>query len=297
VSDAGRGQGKEPVSTAPGATTRHAVAQLALLDLDLFEVAKPARGAGHARSPDAGPRQRRRKRRRRRTAGQVNLPFPHRLLVRDNLRPVRDHEVPVLPATRERCLTDQNPRVAGICPVFRCKYNLALWVKDNGAIKVEGTGDDTRNQTLRSHRRVSKGTIEKVADRIIARARRLGISLCTLDLADAIADERVRLRTMKKDAADEPDWTYALIARILGVSAERARVLGTEAVASLKAKMLAAGLAPDGADASDDDDDQADAADGELDELLLVPTPPASPPRASTAPLVQIRRRPSELRK
>jgi hypothetical protein len=242
-----------------------------------------------APAPTPPPKARRR-RRRHRLRGQADLPLPkppRRLVLRDNLRPLLARELPALPATRGDCTGASDPRVGGICPKFSCRHNLALWVKANGAFKVEGTAGDTRRQTIRSHRRVSDATLERVADAIIARADRLGISLCSLDLADAIAAERVRLRTMKKDAADEPDWTFALIANIMGVSAERARVLGRDAERGLRVRLRAAGLAPDddGGDAGGDD------GDGDDELALLVPTPPAPAPRASTAPLVQIRRR------
>lgn len=260
------------------------VAQLALLNLDLFLVdgearslAKPARG--HACSPRRKPR----------AGGQLDLPLPRpprRQVIRDNLPRLPDHLVPQLPATRGDCLTEEhNPRVGGICPKFSCRHNLALWVKDNGAIKLEGAAAETNNHpTIRSHRRVSDATLERAADVVIARADRLGISLCVIDLADAIAAERVKLRTLKKDHSDAPDWTYALIARIKGVSAERARVLGHGAARALRAKLIAAGLGPEGAD--DDDDPQAGP------DPAPRPRPPAAPAPAASAPLVQIRRKP-----
>ncbi len=258
-----------------------AVVQLTLFAFDHFEVDGELRSL---RSPARG-----RVESRRRRADQLALPLPKRKrreVLRDNLRRLADREVPPLPATRGDCLTEAtNPRVSGICPKFSCRHNLALWVKDNGAIKVEGAAGDTNNHpTIRSHRRVSDRTLEHVADMIIARADRLGISLCVLDLADAIAAERVKLRTLDKDHSDTPDWTYALIARILVVSAERARVLGHGAAASLRAKLIAAGLGPEDADG---DDAQAGPD----------PAPPARPsatPALATpsAPLVQIRRKP-----
>lgn len=79
-----------------------------------------------------------------------------------------------MPATRADC------RGPGICPVFRCRHNLALRVKPSGAIKVDGGGPGT---TIRVGARASSRKIDRIVDIIVARAEELG-TLCSLDLAE-----------------------------------------------------------------------------------------------------------------
>lgn len=80
-----------------------------------------------------------------------------------------------MPRTRAEC------RGPGICPVFRCRHNLALRVKESGAIKVDGGGPGT---TLRPTSHASARRIDHIVDIIIERAEALG-TLCSLDLAEA----------------------------------------------------------------------------------------------------------------
>lgn len=80
-----------------------------------------------------------------------------------------------MPATRGDC------RGPGICPVFRCRHNLALKVKESGAIKIDGGGPGT---TLRIKGSASPRKIDRIVDIILDRAEELG-TLCSLDLAEA----------------------------------------------------------------------------------------------------------------
>ncbi|MGL4444071.1 MAG: hypothetical protein ACRCU1_10635 [Alsobacter sp.] len=116
-----------------------------------------------------------------------------------------------MPATRADC------RGPGICPVFRCKYNFALRVKDSGAIKVDGGGPGT---TLRPAAPASRRKIDRVVDAILAKADEIG-SLCALDLAE------------ENHWHDEPRYgrerSIPEVARILGVGDEIVRQIFLEA--------------------------------------------------------------------
>lgn len=80
-----------------------------------------------------------------------------------------------LPPTRGDC------RGPGICTKFSCRHNLALRVKESGAIKVDGGGPGT---TLRIGGRAGPRRIDRVVDAIIAKADKLG-TLCSLDVAES----------------------------------------------------------------------------------------------------------------
>jgi hypothetical protein len=130
-----------------------------------------------ARAPVRVPHLRRRVREALVAAIQLALEFRARS---KRVRPAPSANEPPLqyldmPATRGDC------RGPGICPVFRCRHNLALRVKDSGAIKVDGGGPGT---TLRIRGGASSRKVDRIVEIIIARAEELG-TLCSLDLADA----------------------------------------------------------------------------------------------------------------
>lgn len=105
-------------------------------------------------------------------------------------------------------------RGPGTCPVLRCRYNLALWVSENGSIKVGRAHQEGR--TLRIGRRASEARLEAMADMVVEIADRLE-SLCVLDYAEA----------QRRDA--DADTTYRRIAEVLGCSHQRARAIVLEA--------------------------------------------------------------------
>jgi hypothetical protein len=106
-----------------------------------------------------------------------------------------------MPRTRGDC------RGPGICPIFRCRHNLALRVKDTGAIKVDGGGPGT---TLRIGGRAGPRRVDRIVDAIIAKADAIG-SLCTLDFAE------------------EGERSIPEVAEILGIGEEIVRQLFIEA--------------------------------------------------------------------
>lgn len=98
-------------------------------------------------------------------------------------RDAPDGELPVirelrLPATRGDCQGE------GICPLFRCRYNIALRVKSRGSIKVDGGGPGTtmRWNTTLGPQALSRRA-ERMANAIVERIAELGTS-CVLDLVD-----------------------------------------------------------------------------------------------------------------
>lgn len=84
-------------------------------------------------------------------------------------------------------------RGEGVCPVLRCKYHLALWVNDRGAIKVgRGQARDADRRPGKSgagfipvtlSARAAARRIEQIADMVVELADRLP-SLCLIDYAE-----------------------------------------------------------------------------------------------------------------
>lgn len=101
----------------------------------------------------------------------------------------------------------------GVCPVLRCRYNLALWVRDNGSIKVEA--GHTKGGTLRATHRASDKRLDRMADLVVELADRLG-TLCLWDILPAAADA---------SAYDErrPFMSFEQIGKVLAQSKEAAR--------------------------------------------------------------------------
>lgn len=87
-----------------------------------------------------------------------------------------------MPATRGDC------RGEGICPMFRCPYNIALRIKAKGSIKVDGGGPGT---TMRWNTAMGPKALSRRADRmaeaIVERITELGTS-CVLDLVEQHPD-------------------------------------------------------------------------------------------------------------
>ena len=101
--------------------------------------------------------------------------------------------------------------LGGICPILRCRYNLALWVRENGSIKVE---DGHRlGGTLQHSREPTAADYERMADRVVELADRLG----TLCLWDLLPDRPMSF------ADHETYMTNEAIGRLLGQSKESAR--------------------------------------------------------------------------
>ena len=110
----------------------------------------------------------------------------------------------------------------GACPVLRCRYNLALWVKDNGSIKVEG--GHVAGGTLRHNRRASAAKVDRLAEMVVQLADRLG-TLCLWDILPeaSMVDLGERRVSMPHEA----------IGRVLGQSKEIARQIVDGALESL----------------------------------------------------------------
>lgn len=110
----------------------------------------------------------------------------------------------------------------GACPVLECRYNLALWVRENGSVKVEV--GHRPGGTLRHSRRVREAKLERMADLVVELADRLG-TLCLFDLlpeghASDLSERR-------------PAMSYEQIAKVLGCSKEAARIIVDDALESL----------------------------------------------------------------
>lgn len=107
----------------------------------------------------------------------------------------------------------------GACPVLRCRHNLALWVRENGSIKVEG--GHVKGGTLRHNRRATAAKVDRLAELVVELADRLG-TLCVLDLLPASAeaagyDDR------------RPYMSHEQIGRVLAQSKESARKIVDDA--------------------------------------------------------------------
>ena len=107
----------------------------------------------------------------------------------------------------------------GACPVLSCRSNLALWLKDNGSVKVEA--GHVKGGTLRHSRRVRDHKLERMADLVVELADRLG-TLCLWDLLPAGADATAM-------AERRPYMSYEQIGAVLGQSKEAARKIVDEA--------------------------------------------------------------------
>lgn len=142
---------------------------------------------------------------------QRELSSARRLLAREAAA-ARQVRLPwvTLPKTVGDC------RGPGICPAIRCRYNLALWVKPNGAIKVGRSHEKGRTLTYKRGRRASDAALEHAADLVVDLADRLD-SLCVLDYAEQV------------QWIDEEE-SYTRIAAVLGCSKQRARTLVLEAM-------------------------------------------------------------------
>lgn len=97
-----------------------------------------------------------------------------------------------LPPTRGCCTGPDRARWRGgdpdTCLVFRCRHNLAFWVRDRddgheGSIKVEGGVGGGR--TLRSTRWATEDRYEHLADLVVELHDRVP-SLCSLDYPESV---------------------------------------------------------------------------------------------------------------
>lgn len=105
-----------------------------------------------------------------------------------------------------------------MCPVFRCRFNLALWVRPNGSIKVEL--GHRAGGTIRHTRRPKAVDYERAADLAIELGDRLG-TLCLLDL---LPDRPVNF------GDGEVHFNNAEVAAILGQTRESGRRIADEAL-------------------------------------------------------------------
>lgn len=122
---------------------------------------------------------------------------------------------PRMPASRAQC------RGEGICPVLRCRYNLAMHVTTSGTIVVGARGHNARGislplkRTARGLARDGADVTTQMADAVIAMAERLP-SLCALDYAEQGGMSRVEL------------------GKVLGISRQRVQTMIDEIVAKLR---------------------------------------------------------------
>lgn len=106
----------------------------------------------------------------------------------------------------------------GMCPIFRCRNNLALWVKPNGSIKVEA--GHVAGGTLCHSRPAWDEKLEAIADRAIELGDRLG-TLCVLDLVPENLDHLM--------TGEGVYMTHDQIAAVLRVDKEAARKIVKDA--------------------------------------------------------------------
>lgn len=145
-----------------------------------------------------------------------------------------------MPRTRADC------RGPGICPVLRCRHHLALWIKPNGAIRIEGAV--AKGRTVRGTRSATDEALEAAADMIVELADRLP-SLCSLDYADEgrvgpkglrqiLGLKPRRMTKLLSDAAEELDIARARQKRAeaRGKEAEYLRRKAVEAVELVQIK-------------------------------------------------------------
>lgn len=180
-----------PPPPVPGVDRAHAIARRT----------KRERSRAHNQRIAASQRQAHAERRGRQDVLPLLIPFP------SSTTECRSGVGPVADAIAE----------VGVCPVMRCRYNLALWVRDNGSIKVEA--GHVRGGTLHHNRRVRGESIDqrmdRMADLVVELADRLG-TLCLWDILPAAADA---------SAYDErrPFMSYEQIGKVLAQSKEAAR--------------------------------------------------------------------------
>lgn len=132
--------------------------------------------------------------------------------------------LPPLPRSTAECRGDKGGPVAdliaelGVCPMWSCRYSLALWVKDGGSIKAEV--GHVLGGTLKASRRAWPKRVDRIAELVVELGDRLG----TLCLWDVVPDGDA-------DALDErrPAMTYEQIAWHMGMTKEQARKLTEEA--------------------------------------------------------------------
>lgn len=133
---------------------------------------------------------------------------------------------PPMPATYGDCQGPAHQALmaecGGTCPVLRCRHHLALWAKDNGAIKVEGAV--AHGRTARGTRALTHVGEDALATMVVDLADRLAAagmpSMCTLEYADRyrmtpkglrwlLGLRTRRMTTLLADAADELDIARA----------------------------------------------------------------------------------------
>jgi hypothetical protein len=126
---------------------------------------------------------------------------------------------PRMPASRDECRGDDPAR--GICPVLRCKFNLAMHVTVSGTIVVGARGGGAHGLSL-ALKRTSAG-LTRNGDQITTQ-----MALAVVDLAD-------RLPSMcALDYAERGGMSLTELAKVFGVTRERVRQMVEEIVDKLR---------------------------------------------------------------
>lgn len=122
---------------------------------------------------------------------------------------------PRMPRTVGEC------RGPGICPVLRCKFNLAMHVTASGTIVVGARGGGARGISL-AVKRTSAG---------LAR----GGDVITTQMAIAAVEMADRLPSLcSLDYAEQGGMNLSALGRVLGISRERVRQLVDDIVAKMR---------------------------------------------------------------
>ena len=183
--------------------------------------------------PDPAAVERRRCRRARRKA--MREASNRRRILEDARRSAAQQTLPLplpMPRTIAECrepgpLRDEIADL-GMCPIFRCRMNLALWVRngyaddarEGGSIKVEV--GHRLGGTIRHNRRARGADFERAADLAIELGDRLG-TLCVLDL---LPDRPVNF------GEGEIHFSHTEIGAILGQTKESGRRIVDDALHS-----------------------------------------------------------------
>lgn len=122
---------------------------------------------------------------------------------------------PRMPASRDAC------RGPGICPVLRCKFNLAMHVTASGTIVVGARGGGAHGISL-ALKRTAAG---------LAR----GGDVITTQMAIAVVELADRVPSLcSLDYAEQGGMSLTELAKVLGVSRERVRQMVEEIAEKLR---------------------------------------------------------------
>lgn len=122
---------------------------------------------------------------------------------------------PRMPASRDAC------RGPGICPVLRCKFNLAMHVTASGTIVVGARGGGATGLSL-SLKRTGAGLVRN-GDEITTQ-----MAIAVVELADRLPS------LCSLDYAEQGGMSLSELGRVLGVSRERVRQIIDEIVDKLR---------------------------------------------------------------